>query len=141
MSNYVYELDKGWSFDGYYIPHFLELNWYWGDNPVDYHGLQKIRIHGLAKGRAFLQVSVNGLQTDYLEDYSEPQWIDIPYHVSHITSEFYPVTNYVDTASRGLSTQLKFEGRNTDNTQPEPAHVIQVLVLQGSPEGTGQRSN
>jgi hypothetical protein len=141
MSNYVYELDKGWSFDGYYIPHFLELNWYWGDNPVDYHGLQKIRIHGLAKGRAFLQVSVNGLQTDYMADYSEPQWVDIPYHVSYITSEFSPVTNYVDTASRGLSTQLKFEGRNTDINLPEPAHVLQVLVLQGSPEGTGKRSN
>jgi hypothetical protein len=141
MSNFVYELEKGWSFDGYYIPHFLELNWYWGDNPVDYHGLQKIRIHGLAKGRALLEVSVNGLQTDYMEDYSEAQWIDLPYHVSYITSEFSPVTNYVDTASRGLSTQLKFEGRNTDITQPEPAHVIQVLVLQGSPEGTGKRSN
>jgi hypothetical protein len=141
MSNFVYELEKGWSFDGYYIPHFLELNWYWGDNPVDYHGLQKIRIHGLAKGRALLEVSVNGLQTDYMEDYSEAQWIDLPYHGSYITSEFSPVTNYVDTASRGLSTQLKFEGRNTDITQPEPAHVIQVLVLQGSPEGTGKRSN
>jgi hypothetical protein len=76
-----------------------------------------------------------------MEDYSEAQWIDLPYHVSYITSEFSPVTNYVDTASRGLSTQLKFEGRNTDITQPEPAHVIQVLVLQGSPEGTGKRSN
>lgn len=141
MSNFVYELDVGWSFDGYYIPHFLELNWYWGDNPVDYHGLQKIRVHGLAKGRAMLEVSANGLQTSYMADYSEPQWIDIPYHVSHITADFEPVTNYVDTASRGLSTQLKFEGRNPDVTKPEPSHVLQILVLQGSPEGTGKRSN
>lgn len=141
MSNFVYELDKGWSFDGYYIPHFLELNWYWGDNPVDYHGLQKIRIHGLSKGRAYLEVSVNGLQTDYLSDYSEPQWIDLPYRVSFVTSDFDPVTNYTDTASRGLSTQIKVEGRNTDPDLPEPAHVLQVFVLQGSPEGTGKRSN
>lgn len=141
MSHKVYELEKGWSFDGYYIEHHLELNWYWGDNPVDYHGLQKIRVHGLSKGRAYLQVSVNGVQTDYLSDYSEPQFIDLPYHEAYLTADFLPSTNYVDTASRGLATQIKFEGRNTDTALPEPSHVLQVLVLQGSPEGVGRRSN
>lgn len=32
----VQEFEKGWSFDGKYIPHFVELNWYFGDNPVDF---------------------------------------------------------------------------------------------------------
>jgi hypothetical protein len=141
MSNFVYELEKGWSFDGYYIPHFVELNWYFGDNPVTYSGLQKIRIHGLSKGRTYLQVSTNGMQTDYLADYSQPQYIDLPLHPTFVSSEFLPVTNYSDTANRGISIQMKFEGRNTDITKPEPAHVLQVLAIQSTPDSTGARAN
>lgn len=141
MSNLVYELEKGWSFDGYYIPHFLELNWFFGDSPMDYRGIQKIRVHGLSKGRAFLQVSTNGIQTDYSEDYSTAQYIDLPYHANYVTNDFVPATNYTDVANRGLAIQMKFEGRNIDITLPEPAHVIQVLLVQSSPEGTGFRAN
>ncbi len=141
MSNLVYELEKGWSFDGYYIPHFVELNWYFGDNPVTYHTIQKIRIHGLSKGRTFLQVSTNGMQTDYLDDYDSPQYIDLPEHVSFVTQDFNNVTNYANSENRGISIQMKFEGRNTDITLPEPSHVIQVLAVQSSPEGTGFRAN
>lgn len=140
-ANYVYELEKGWSFDGYYIPHFLELNWYFGDNPVTYHTIQKIRVHGLSKGRALLQVSTNGMQTDYLSDYSAAQYIDLPNAPAFVTPDFQPVTNYSDSANRGLSIQMKFEGRNLDITKPEPAHVLQVLVVQSSPQGTGARAN
>lgn len=139
--NYVYELEQGWSFDGGYIPHFLELNWYFGDNPVTYHTLQKIRIHGLSKGRTYLQVSTNGMQTDYLNDYSEPQYIDLPRSPTFVSSDFLPITNYADSANRGISIQMKFEGRNTNVLLPEPAHVLQVLVVQSSPPDTGARAN
>lgn len=141
MSNFVYELEKGWSFDGYYIPHLLELNWYFGDNPVTYHAIQKIRIHGLSKGRTFLQVSTNGMETDYLADYNSPEFIDLPATPTFVSPEFKPITNYADNANRGIAIQMKFEGRNTDYTLPEPSHVIQVLVVQSSPEGTGFRAN
>lgn len=139
--NLVYELEKGWSFDGYYIPHHIELNWYFGDDPVNYHSIQKVRVHGLAKGRAYLQLSTNGMQTDYISDYSSPQYIDLPSHETYVTEEFLPVTNFADVANRGLAVQMKFEGRNTDITKPEPAHVLQVLVVQSSPDGTGSRAN
>lgn len=141
MSFFVYELEKGWSFDGSYIPHFLELNWYFGENPVVYHGIQKIRIHGLSKGRAFLQVSVNGMQTDYLEDYTDPQYCDLPKTAEFVNPDFKPFTNYTDSANRGISIQIKFEGRNTTLALPEPSHVIQVLVLQSTPETSGTRAN
>ena len=39
---------------------------------------------------------------------------------------FLPITNYTDQANRGISTQMKFEGRNVDITKPEPAHALQV---------------
>ena len=139
--SFVYELDKGWTFDGNYIPHFLELNWYFGENPFVYENIQKIRIHGLAKGNAKLQVAVAGMQTEYDSDYTEPQFIDLPLKATHVSSEFFPTTNYVDSANRGLSLQLKFEGSNKDLTKPEPAHVLQVLAIQSSPQGNGHTSN
>lgn len=139
---FVYEMEKGDSFDGDYIPHFLELNWFFGDNPVDFTGLQKIRIHGLSKGQAKLQVATNGMATDkmdYEPHYSEAQFIDLPRKPQLVTADYFSVTNYTDVAARGLSVQLKFSGRNTDIEKPEPSHVIQVLVLQTT--ATGARSN
>lgn len=141
MSFLVYELEKGWSFDGYYIPHFVELNWYFGDDPVTYHTIQKVRIHGLSNGRAKIQISTNGMQTDYSPDFTVPQYIDLPGTPTYVSSDFQPVTNYADLANHGLAIQMKFEGRNTDITKPEPAHVIQVLVVQSSPQNTGARGN
>jgi hypothetical protein len=137
----VYELDRGWSFDGNYIPHFVELNWYFGEDPFTYKSIQKVRIHGLSKGYTMLEVSVAGMQTEYDSDYMEPQFIDLPLNPVHVSSEFLPVTNYVDLSNRGISLQLKFEGRNTDITKPEPAHVIQVLAIQSSPQDVGKRAN
>lgn len=144
-TNYVYEMEKGWSFDGAYIPHFLELNWLFQEDPFTYTSVQKVRVHGLAKGKAQLHVSMAGMQpdpiADYTSDYSEPQWLDLPYTPMHVSSDFVPVTHYVDYSDRGLALQMKFEGRNTDLTKPEPAHVLQVLALQGTPRGNGARSN
>lgn len=137
----VYELDKGWSFDGAYIPHFLEMNWYFGEDPFTDKTIQKVRIHGLSKGRAGLQLSVAGMQTEYDSDYTEPQFIDLPRNAAYITTEYIPTTNYVDSSNWGLSLQMKFEGNNKDLTKPEPSHVIQVLALQGSPQGNGKRVN
>lgn len=140
MTSYnVYELDKGWSFDGAYIPHYAEMNWYFGDDPFTDKTIQKVRIHGLAKGRTFLQLSVAGMQHDYDSDYTEPQFIDLPRNAAHISSEYFPVTNYVDSSNWGVSLQLKFEGSNTDLSKPEPSHVLQVLALQGSPQENGRR--
>lgn len=141
----VYEFEKGWSFDGNYIPHFVELNWYFGDNPVDFRELSNVRVHGLTKGNVQLSVSTNGMETDsdfYAEDYSEPQIIDLPRKLDkHVTSEYVPVTNYEQPLNRGIAVQMKFEGRNEDLSKPEPSHVLQVLVTQSSPVGNGNRSN
>ena len=142
VSSVVYEIDTGWSFDGSYIPHYLELNWFFGDNPVDNTGLQKIRIHGLAKGKAKLSAAINGMEPsfmDYESYFTEPQYIDLPRTDMYVTDTYFPVTNYVDVAGRGISIQMRFEGR--DNSEPEPSHVIQALVLQTSPAGTGARTN
>lgn len=134
--NFVYELEKGWSFDGNYIPHFVEMNWYFGDSPVVYAGIQKVRIHGLTKGNAYMQLQCNGLETKYNADgYQDAQYLDLLSEFEFVSSEFSPVTNYTDYSNRGLAIQMKFTGRNTDIALPEPAHVIQVLVTQAAPVG------
>lgn len=142
MSGYlVYEMDSGWSFDGYYIPHFTELNWYFGDSPVTYTTIHKVRVHGLTKGNVKLQVAANGMQTTYLSDYTSEQHIDLKSPLEYVSSSFQPTTETVDLENRGLAIQLKFSGRNTDELVPEPPHVLQVLVVQSSPEGTGFTGN
>ena len=145
MSNYVYEMERGFSFDGNYIPHILELNWLFQEDPFTYKSIQKIRIHGLTKGVVNLQVALSGMQgdpaTDYIQDYMDPQFIDLPFTPIHVSSDFVSVTNYVDYSDRGMALQMKFEGRNTERLKPEPSHVIQVLALQGSPQGNGKSAN
>lgn len=141
----AYELDRGWSFDGNYIPHFLELNWFFGEDPVTYKSVNKVRIHGLVKGTVNLEVSMSGMQgdvaTDYIPDYTDPEYLDFPFTPIHVQSDFVPATNYVDYSDRGLALLMKFEGRNQDIALPEPSHVIQVLALQSSPQGNGKTAN
>lgn len=141
MKNFVYELEKGWSFDGQYIPHELEINWYFGDNPVNYHSINKLRVHGLTKGNVALQVAANGIQTTYLNDYTSEQYIDLKSPEEYVTPDFYSTTETTDLENRGLAIQLKFSGRNTNLDFPEPSHVLQVLVVQSSPDGTGFTAN
>lgn len=139
---HAFEIDRGWSFDGNYIPHILELNWFFGDSPVVYTGIQKIRIHGLTKGNAYVQLQCNGLETKYNKDgYQQAQYIDLLSEFEYVASEFTPVTSYVDYSNRGLAIQMKFSGRNQDIAKPEPSHVIQVLVTQSKPAGSGATAN
>lgn len=139
--DYVYETEKGWSFDGNYIPHYLEINWFFGDDPTTYKGTQKVSIHGLTKGLVNLQMKHNGVQPDYDGIYSSAQEVNLIRKSKYVTSDYFPVTNYADAANRGIGMQFKFEGSNTDITAPEPGHALQVLVLQGSAQGTGFKSN
>lgn len=141
----VYEMEKGWSFDGNFIPHFVELNWLFQEDPFTYKSINKIRIHGLTKGIVNLQVQLSGMQgepaTDYIQDYMDPQFIDLPFTPIYVQGDFLSTTNYVDYSDRGIALQMKFEGRNTDVTKPEPSHVLQILALQGTPQGNGKRVN
>lgn len=141
----AYELERGWSFDGEYIPHFLELNWFFGEDPVTYKSVNKVRVHGLVKGTVNLQVSMSGMQgdvaTDYIADYTDPEFLDFPFAPIHVASEFVPATNYVGYQDRGLALLMKFEGRNQNIALPEPSHVLQVLALQSSPQGNGKTAN
>jgi hypothetical protein len=138
-SQYVYALEAGESFDGNYIPHNFTINWYFADNPAQFQTLHSIRLHGLSKGVAGLNVQAAGAQnslsfgTTALS--TTPTPINLPRNPAMIVSEFAPVTNYVGIAARGLAIQLKFSGSNTDLAAIEPSHVAQVLITYSTPDG------
>lgn len=133
VSNYVYGLEQGNSFDTWYISHSFDTNWYFGEAPVIYTGIQKVRLHGLCYGYTNLDVYAAGIQEDYsfgenvFSTTSEP--INLPRTPGNIYNELLPVTNIANLSNRGLGIQLRFKGRNTDLSKPEPGHICQVLVV------------
>lgn len=138
-SLYVYSMEQGDSFDGNYIPHMFETNWYFGDNPTMYRGIQKLRVHGLSKGYSLIDVYSAGIDNDYGFGtnifQTTPEPLNLPRTVGNIYNELLPVTNICNLANRGLGIQLRFKGRNTDLTKPEPGHIMQVMVIYSRPSG------
>lgn len=138
-SAYVYALESGSSFDGNYIPHYFVVNWYFSDNPTQFNTLQAVRLYGLSRGVASLNVQAAGIQNDMyfsgstLSTTATP--INLPRTASSITADFHDVTNRADIAARGLAIQLKFSGSNTSLSTIEPSHVAQVLITYSSPDG------
>lgn len=138
-SDHVYSLDSGNSFDGNYIPHYFDTNWYFGEAPIQYMGIQKVRLHGLSRGYTKLDIFAAGIQNDYsfggnvFSTTAEP--INLPRTPGNIYNELLPVTNIANLANRGIGIQLRFKGQNTDLTKPEPSHVAQVMVVYSRPGG------
>ena len=138
-SDHVYGLDSGISFDGKYIPHYFDTNWYFGEAPIQYMGIQKLRLHGLSRGYTKLDIYAAGVQNDYsfggnvFSTTAEP--INLPRTPGNIYNELLPVTNIANLANRGIGIQLRFKGQNTDLTKPEPTHIAQVMVVYSRPGG------
>jgi hypothetical protein len=138
-SSYVYGLEQGDSFDGAYIPHSFETNWFFGDSPFQYSTLHAIRMYGLSRGKAGINVQVVGAQNDF--DFSGAEYsttataINLPRTAGNIYENYKPVTNRTDISGRGLAVKLKFSGSNTDLAVAEPSHVCQVLLTYATPTG------
>ncbi len=138
-SNQTYALECGMSFDGYYIPHRFDINWYFGETPAQFHTLAGLRLYGLSRGYSDIDVAVVGAQNDF--DFSGATYstttaeINLPRTGGGIYSDFRPVTNRTDISGRGLALKLRFSGSNTNLALPEPSHVSQVLLTYSTPAG------
>lgn len=139
ISQHVYAMDQGDSFDGKYIPHSFDTNWYFGDSPTMYRGIQKVRVHGLSHGYSLIDVYAASIDNDYGFGtnifQTTPEPINLPRTAGNIYNDLLPVTNICNLANRGLGIQLRFKGRNTDLTKPEPGHIMQVMVIYSRPSG------
>lgn len=138
-SSYVYSLEQGDSFDGNYIPHYFETNWFFGQTPIQYSTLHALRMYGLSRGHAGVAVQVVGAQNDF--DFSGASYttsssdISLPRTSGAIYEDYRPATNRTDINGRGLAIKLKFSGSNTNLAVVEPSHVCQVLITYATPTG------
>jgi hypothetical protein len=138
-TNHVFGLEQGNSFDGKYIPHMFETNWFFGDAPIIYTGIQKLRLHGLSRGFTKMNVYAAGMMEDY--SFGEnvfsttAESLNLPRTAGNIYNDLLPSTNICNLANRGLGVQLRFKGSNEDLTKPEPGHICQVMVVYSRPGG------
>lgn len=138
-SNHVYALDSGASFDGNYIPHYFDTNWYFADNPAQFQTLQGVRLYGLSRGMAELKVQSAGAQNDMafggttLTTTTTP--INLPRVSSGLSTYYRDSTNRAEIVARGLATRLRFSGSNTNLNLIEPSYVAQVLMTYSVPDG------
>jgi hypothetical protein len=136
----VFALETGDSFDGLYIRHFFDINWYMPAGASIYHTLRRCRAHGMSRGLTSLSIHAAGPQTDYF--FSGNAWSTdtVPLNLPRtnpigIVDDLQPVTNITDIVARGLSVQVRLRGSNTDYELIEPTHVVQVLILFTTPDG------
>lgn len=138
-SDHVFALEAGDSFDGNYIPHYFVTNWYYGSTPHIHRTVQGVRLHGLSRGLAGLNITAVGAQPDF--EFSDATFfttatdISLPRNEAAYTEELTSCTNRADINCRGLAVKLRFSGSNTTLSSPEPSHVCQVLVVYSTPDG------
>lgn len=139
-TNRVFALETGDSFDGQYIEHYFDTNWYFGDSPIMYHTLQRVRAYGLSRGLASLKIQATGPQTDFYFKGNEFPSTSVPLNLPRvnpigITTDLQPVTNTADISARGLALQLRVSGSATSLSTIEPTHAVQILMLYTQPDG------
>lgn len=140
-SKHVYALDCGDSFDGDHIPYEAEINWYFDDRADKFVTVTGIRMYGLTKGRAEMNVYARGIENDFIYPGAAFSTSGVPMNLPRtsadldLRTDFVPVTNRGDISVRGLATQFKVRDSATELVDTEPAHILQVLVVNASPDG------
>lgn len=128
-SAYVYQWDEGWGQAGQPISNNFEINWFFGERPDQFMGVQKCRLYGLTHGLASLKVQASGIQNQLIAQYHDREEIlDLPGTSEMFTEDAVPRTSGMASLSnRGLAIQLKISNRQ--DSVMEPPHTCQVLVL------------
>ena len=129
---YVYELDRGWGFDGYAIPASYTVNWYYKD-PFSDSTIKKVRLDGLSQGFSTCAIT---LAKDYnLQFNTVGTDISIPKSkVGEFTIDLVPVTNMANVAATGRNLSLKVTDTLLD-IGPTPPDIHQMMLVQFDPGG------
>lgn len=128
-STYVYQWDEGWGMAGDPIEHYFETNWFFGDSPDQFVGIQKARLYGTTHGKASLKIQASGMQNQLVAEYHDKiETINLPNTDEMFSEDAVPrASKPASLANRGLAVQLKIS--NTELAATEPSHTCQVLVL------------
>jgi hypothetical protein len=133
----VYELNRGWGFDGETFSHFFDVTYSFVNGGVQFTGITKMRMHGTGYGIATLDIKSSGIENDYDQPYQDSiQDLSIPSVLTQYTSSMRPVTAFVDHANWGNGIKLRVNGTLGEGlTTTEPSHVCQVLIIYLREEG------
>ena len=131
-SEFVYELDIGWSFAGNYIPAYFVTSWSYSNNPASNYLLRKVIADGLSYGYNNVELTTaHDLSPDYQTSRviaSLPKTV-----VDPPETDFTPYSTVCSVGERGRTISMKFtavgDGTVDALTHPEPAYIFQVLVL------------
>lgn len=139
---FMYEMDRGWSWDGVPIVAWFTTTHNFLDNPFQIVNAKKIRLHGQSQG--FATMSVMASEDYILNNFSYGQtygatatnavYQDISLPINGtlnapltFSTDFQPETNAANIAVRGRSTAFQFV---CNPTTIEPPCVAQQLLLQ-----------
>lgn len=142
LFKYVFELEKGWSFDGQDFPARLTMNLSFLETPFDYDQIRKIELHAVDYNNTTLFA---GFGTKYGEEGSYTgmtlgsTYVPAGRNVAGtIALDYTPFSKMINVASRGRPLYLKFKNSSTATGDTsasaiEPPHILQALLVQYTP--------
>lgn len=142
LFKYVFELERGWSFDGQDFPALLTLNLSFLETPYDYDQIRKVELHALDYNNTTLFAA---LGTKYGEEKSYSGMSFSSTYVpagrnaaALLTTDYTPFAKMINVGNRGRPLYLKFKNASTATGDTsasaiEPPHILQALLVQYTP--------
>lgn len=145
LFKYVFELERGWSFDGQDFPTRATINLSFLEEPFDYDQIRKIEIHGLDYNNTTLFA---GFGTKYGEEMSytgmslgstfTPAGRNV---AGTLSTDYTPWSKMVNCATRGRPLYFKLKNSSTatggeSTSAIEPPHILQALLVHYNPART-----
>jgi hypothetical protein len=145
LFKYVFELERGWSFDGQDFPARATINLSFLEEPYDYDQVRKIEIHGLDYNNTTLFA---GFGTKYGEEMSytgmslgstfTPAGRNV---AGGVSNDYTPWSKMVNCATRGRPLYFKLKNSSTATgteatSAIEPPHILQALLVHYTPART-----
>jgi len=139
---YVYELERGWSFDGQDFPARLTVNLSLLDSPYNFDNVRKAELHGLDYNNTTLfcgwgtkyseELSYSGLA---MGDTFTPAGRNV---AGAVGTDYTPFSKMIQAASRGRPLLMKLKNSSTatggeEASAIEPPHILQAVLLQYIP--------
>ena len=141
LENFIYEFNTGWSFDGNYIPHFVELNAYFGPSFTTYKTLRGMIIEGMSRGFANVGMKISSLvPVEFGKTVLDISLPDKPFDRG-LLKDITRFDSVTQGTFRGRSFCIRMEGTPEGSSElvrlknPEPEYSIQVLIPRFDPAG------
>ena len=139
---YVFELEKGWSFDGEAFPTRMTVNLTLLESPYNYDSIRKAELHGLDYQNTTLfcgwgtryseELSYDGLAMGDTFTPAGRNEADV------VTTDYVPFSKMIQVATRGRPLMMKLKNTETAtgglaDSALEPPHILQAVLLQYIP--------